>query len=263
MQTKPLLFIAGPCVIESKALCFAIAQELKAVSETLNVPVVFKASFDKANRTSKDSFRGLGIRQGLEILNSVKKTFGLRVLTDIHTPDQAAIVAKVVDIIQIPAFLSRQTDLIIAAAKTGKTINIKKAQFAAPEDMEQIIKKVLSTNNKKIMLTERGASFGYHNLVVDMRGLVQMAALGAPVVFDCTHAVQLPGGQGTSSGGQREFVFPLARAAAAVGIQGLFLETHPDPAAARSDGPNSLPLADVRAVLAKVNRIHDLVREGA
>ena len=175
MQTKPLLFIAGPCVIESKALCFAIAQELKAVSETLNVPVVFKASFDKANRTSKDSFRGLGIRQGLEILNSVKKTFGLRVLTDIHTPDQAAIVAKVVDIIQIPAFLSRQTDLIIAAAKTGKTINIKKAQFAAPEDMEQIIKKVLSTNNKKIMLTERGASFGYHNLVVDMRAFPSCA----------------------------------------------------------------------------------------
>ncbi|OGJ87441.1 MAG: 3-deoxy-8-phosphooctulonate synthase [Candidatus Raymondbacteria bacterium RifOxyA12_full_50_37] len=255
MQTKPLLFIAGPCVIESKALCFAIAQELKAVSETLNVPVVFKASFDKANRTSKDSFRGLGIRQGLEILNSVKKTFGLRVLTDIHTPDQAAIVAKVVDIIQIPAFLSRQTDLIIAAAKTGKTINIKKAQFAAPEDMEQIIKKVLSTNNKKIMLTERGASFGYHNLVVDMRGLPLMRSLGFPVIFDATHAVQRPGMGGTVSLGDRDMVAPLARAAAGAGVDGFFLEVHPDPAKAKSDAATSFPLRQLASLVKTLIKI--------
>ncbi len=256
----PLLVIAGPCVIESPEVCDRIAMHMKEVCAKLGLQYVFKASFDKANRTSLSSFRGPGTEEGLDILADVRDKHAVPVLTDIHLPEQAATAAAVVDILQIPAFLSRQTDLLLAAGETGKTVNIKKAQFMAPEDMKAAVEKVFGTGNKKVMLTERGTSFGYHNLVVDMRSLVVMAELGVPVVFDATHAVQTPGGQGHSSGGRREFVFPLARAAAAVGIDALFMEVHPNPQEALSDGPNSLPLHDVENVLKCIKAIHELAR---
>ncbi len=258
---QALVVIAGPCVIESEAGCLAIAEEMQRQCARLDLPYVFKASFDKANRTSVNAYRGPGVEKGLEILNSVKEKLKVPVLTDIHEPEQALPTAEVADILQIPAFLCRQTDLLLAAGEAKRPVNIKKGQFLAPEDMESVIDKVKSTGNEEILLTERGTTFGYHNLVVDMRGLVQMAQLGTPVIFDATHAVQLPGGKGTASGGRREFVFPLARAAAAVGIQGLFLEVHPEPEKALSDGPNSLPLNQVADVLAKVKKVHDLVTE--
>ena len=241
----PPFLIAGPCVIESETLCLAIAERLKAMGEELGLPVIFKASFDKANRTSVNGFRGHGLEEGLRVLEKVRRETGLPVLTDVHLPDQVKAVAEVVDMLQTPAFLARQTDLITAAAASGRPVNIKKAQFMAPGDMQAVLGKARAaagTDGGTIMLCERGSSFGYNNLVVDMRGLVIMRDMGCPVVFDATHSVQLPGGGGDRSLGQRQFVAPLARAAMAVGIDGLFMETHPDPDRALSDGPNMVPL---------------------
>ena len=255
---QPLVVIAGPCVIESESMCRQIAAHAKAVCSELGVAYVFKASFDKANRTSVSSFRGVGVQEGLKILAGIRAEFQIPVLTDIHEAAQAELVAEHVDVLQIPAFLCRQTDLLLAAAKTGKPVNVKKGQFLAPEDMKPLVEKLAAAGNRRLMLTERGSSFGYHNLVVDMRSLLIMAELGYPVIFDATHSVQTPGGQGNTSGGRREFVFPLARAAAAVGIHGLFLEVHPDPDKARSDGPNSLHLKDLMPVLKRIRDIHEL-----
>ncbi len=253
-----LLLIAGPCVIESRETCFRIAGFLIKLCASLGIPYVFKASFDKANRTSGKSFRGPGMGGGLEILSEVKKEFGVPVLTDIHDPVQAKEAAEIADVLQIPAFLCRQTDLLAAAGRTGRTVNVKKGQFMAPEDMKGAIEKVRGTGNQKVMLTERGTSFGYHNLVVDMRSLVTMRELGAPVIFDATHSVQLPGGLGHASGGQRQFVEPLARAAAAAGIDGLFIEVHPEPDKALSDGPNSLDFKSAARIVKAVRDLHDL-----
>ncbi|WP_310473809.1 3-deoxy-8-phosphooctulonate synthase [Sandarakinorhabdus sp.] len=244
----PPFLIAGPCVIESEAMCLAIATRLKAMSEELGVPVIFKASFDKANRTSVNGFRGHGLEAGLRVLEKVRRECGLPILTDVHLPDQIKPVAEVVDMLQTPAFLARQTDLITAAAASGRPVNIKKAQFMAPADMAAVLGKARAAASDagvdagNILLCERGSSFGYNNLVVDMRGLVIMREMGCPVVFDATHSVQLPGGGGDRSLGQRQFVAPLARAAVAVGVDGLFMETHPDPDTALSDGPNMVPL---------------------
>ena len=257
---EALVLLAGPCVAESLEICRRIADFTCRVCAQLKIPYVFKASFDKANRTSINGYRGHGMQEGLDILAAIKREFGCPVVTDVHEAWQCAPVAEVADILQIPAFLCRQTDLLLAAAKTGKPVNVKKGQFLAPEDMKAVVGKLEAGGADKLMLTDRGTSFGYHNLVVDMRGLVIMAQNGYPVIFDATHAVQLPGGQGTSSGGNREFVFPLARGAAAVGIDGLFMEIHPEPAKALSDGANSLPLDQVPQVLETVRRIHDLAR---
>ena len=253
---QPLLLISGPCVIESRELVFEIAGHLRELCTKLGLSYVFKASFDKANRSSGRSFRGPGLEAGLEILAEVRDTFDVPVLTDVHTPDEARRVAEVVDVLQIPAFLCRQTDLVQAAAATGRPVNIKKGQFMAPQDMLQVVLKARDAGGEHIMVCERGSSFGYHNLVVDMRGLAIMRDTGCPVIFDATHAVQLPGGQGTASGGQREFVPVLARAAVAAGVSGLFMETHPDPAQAKSDGPNAWPLdrmADLLGTLTALN----------
>ena len=241
--------IAGPCVTESLDLCRAVASDAQAVCRKLGLPYIFKASFDKANRTSNASYRGHGMDEGLEVLSAIKREFGVPVLTDIHEAWQAKPVAEVADVLQIPAFLSRQTDLLVAAGETGRVLNIKKGQFLAPWDMENVVRKVRDTGNDNILLCERGASFGYNTLVVDMRSLPIMRALGCPVVFDGTHSVQQPGGQGTTSGGQREFIPPLVRAAVAVGIDALFLEVHPDPAHALSDAATMLPLSDLEPLL--------------
>ena len=245
--------IAGPCVIESRELALEVAEHVKAIADRLGIHAIFKASFDKANRSSGGSFRGPGVEAGLAVLAEVKQRFGLPVLTDIHESQQAAPVAEVVDFLQIPAFLCRQTDLLLAAADavrgTNKTINVKKGQFLAPWDMAQVVSKLRDAGVENLWLTERGSSFGYNTLVVDYRGLPQLQALGCPVIFDATHSVQQPGGQGTSSGGQREFVAPLARAAVAVGVDGLFMEVHPDPRQALSDGPNMVPLARLEPLL--------------
>ena len=256
----PVIF-AGPCIIEEMDICRRIAETALTACQKLGLPYVFKASFDKANRTSLSSYRGHGIHEGLERLAKVREEFGCPVITDVHEPEQCAIAADVVDVIQIPAFLCRQTDLLLAAGATGLPINVKKGQFLAPEDMKPVIEKIKSTGNERILLTERGTSFGYHNLVVDMRSLTIMRSLGQPVVFDATHSVQLPGGQGTTSGGNREYVQPLARAAAAVGIDALFLETHPEPEKALSDGANSLRLKDFEALVTIVKQIHELVKQ--
>ena len=252
---EQLFLIAGPCVIESEALCLSIAEHLQALADRLGLLVIFKASFDKANRTSGASYRGLGMEEGLRVLEKVRAETGLPVLTDIHSVDQVAPVAEVVDVLQTPAFLARQTDLIEAAAASGKPVNFKKAQFMAPADVKPLIGKARAaaeatghvTDN--FMLCERGTTFGYNNLVVDMRSLVLMREANCPVVFDATHSVQLPGGMGDRSGGQREFVHPLARAAVAVGVSGLFMECHPNPAEALSDGPNAVPLAQVEGIV--------------
>jgi 2-dehydro-3-deoxyphosphooctonate aldolase (KDO 8-P synthase) len=261
---RPLFLIAGPCVAESQQLCLDIAGQMKEVCAGLGMPYIFKASYDKANRSSGKSFRGLGIDEGLAILAAVKKQIGVPVLTDVHAEDEVAAVASVVDVLQTPAFLCRQTDFIQTVAACGKPVNIKKGQFLAPGDMKQVVAKAKEANNNadSIMVCERGVSFGYNNLVSDMRSLAIMRETGCPVVFDATHSVQLPGGQGTSSGGQREFVPVLARAAAAVGIAGLFMETHPDPAKALSDGPNSWPLARMRDLLETLRDIDALVKRG-
>ena len=255
---EPLLLLAGPCVAESLEVCCQVAEEAQAVCADLGINYVFKASFDKANRTSINGFRGPGMEAGLEMLSAVKQKYHVPIVTDVHEAHQCAPVAEVADILQIPAFLCRQTDLLLAAARTGRPVNVKKGQFLAPEDMASVVGKLKSTGNERILLTDRGTSFGYHNLVVDMRGLAIMRGLGCPVVFDATHSVQLPGGNGTSSGGNREFVAPLARAAAAVGIDALFLEIHPNPAKALSDGANSLALKDLRALLGIVKTIHEI-----
>jgi len=247
---NPLAFIAGPCVIEGEVITLRIAEKLKDYSEKLNIPFIFKSSYDKANRTSVKSFRGPGVDEGLRILQKVKEELEVPVLSDIHSVDEIAKAARVLDVIQIPAFLCRQTDIVVAAAKTGRPVNIKKGQFLAPWDVKNIIDKALSTGNKDIMITERGVSFGYNNLVVDMRSIPIVQGFGHPVVYDATHSVQLPGGQGSCSGGQREFIETLARAAVSAGCDAVFMEVHEDPDRAPCDGPNMLPL-DRFAVLAK------------
>ncbi len=256
-EGQPLALIGGPCVIESESSTLKMAEEIRKVCDRLGVPFIFKSSFDKANRTSIHSFRGQPIERGLSILQRVKDEIGVPVLTDIHLPQQAAIAAEVVDILQIPAFLCRQTDLLLAAAATGKTVNVKKGQFLAPWDMKNVVTKLEESGHHKIMLTERGTSFGYNTLVVDFRSLPQMRALGYPVVFDATHSVQMPGGQGNKSGGQREFVPYLARAAAAIGIDALFMEIHEDPDNALSDGPNMIPLAKLETVLRPIINVRN------
>ncbi|QPT40272.1 2-dehydro-3-deoxyphosphooctonate aldolase [Oligella ureolytica] len=263
---KPFFLIAGPCVIESRAMIMDVAAELKAVTEDLQIPFIFKASFDKANRSSSASFRGLGMSEGLQILADVRESFGVPVITDVHDQSQIAMVAEAVDVLQTPAFLCRQTDFIRACAATLKPVNIKKGQFLAPLDMLQVVNKAKEAaieaggDGSNILVCERGASFGYNNLVSDMRSLALMRQTDCPVVFDATHSVQLPGGQGTSSGGQREFVPVLARAAVAVGVSGLFMETHPDPANALSDGPNAVPLDKMKALLQTLKVLDETVK---
>lgn len=251
-QDNPLFLIAGPCAIESEKLAMETAQFLKTLTEKLGIPFIYKSSFDKANRSSEKSFRGLGIAEGLRILAKVKAEIGVPVLTDVHEYTPLDEVADIVDVMQTPAFLCRQTDFIHKVCSQGKPVNIKKGQFLAPWDMKFVAEKAKSTGNEQIMLCERGASFGYNNLVSDMRSLAVMADYGCPVVFDATHSVQLPGGNGTSSGGQREFVPVLAKAAVAVGVAGVFMETHPDPAKALSDGPNAWPLDKMEDLLTKL-----------
>ena len=245
----PLLLIAGPDVIESEAHALRMARALKEIVSSRGVPLVYKSSFDKANRTSVDSFRGPGLEEGLRVLRRVKDETGLPVTTDFHTPEQAAMLAEVVDLLQVPAFLCRQTDMLVAAGRTGRAVNVKKGQFLAPWDTRPAIEKVRSTGNRAVMLTERGTSFGYNNLVVDFRGLARMRALGVPVCFDATHSVQLPGGLGGASGGEREFIADLARAAVAIGVDAIFFEVHDDPDVAPCDGPNQLPLDAFPALL--------------
>ncbi|WP_018184549.1 3-deoxy-8-phosphooctulonate synthase [Kaistia granuli] len=248
----PLTLIAGPCQLESRQHAFDMAGRLKEMTTALGMGLVYKSSFDKANRTSLSGQRGAGLDAALPIFADLKKEFGLPILTDIHEREQCAVVAEVADILQIPAFLSRQTDLLIAAAETGRVINVKKGQFLAPWDMKNVLAKLVESGNPNVLLTERGASFGYNTLVTDMRALPIMAAMGAPVIFDATHSVQQPGGQGTSSGGQREFVAVLARAAVAVGVAGVFIETHQDPDNAPSDGPNMIQIDELPALLERL-----------
>lgn len=255
-----LTIIAGPCAAESQAILDETAQGLKEITEKLGINYIFKSSFDKANRSSIYSYRGPGMEKGLEMLQNVKDKFDLPIVTDIHTPDQAEPVSKVADILQIPAFLCRQTDLLVAAAKTGKIVNIKKGQFLAPDQMGNLVKKVEECNNEQVLLTDRGSSFGYNNLVVDYRGIPIMQRFGYPVVFDATHSVQLPGANGTSSGGDRAFVPPLAKAAMAVGADALFFEVHPDPDNAKSDGPNMVPLDKAEELFKICKEIFELVR---
>ena len=252
--------IAGPCVIESEEMVLNIAEQMKKITENLGIPYTFKASFDKANRTSISGFRGPGIEEGLRILQKVKDTYALPICTDIHEAWQAKPVAEVADILQIPAFLCRQTDLLVAAAKTGKCVNIKKAQFLAPWDMKNCLEKVKQSGNNNVMLCERGTSFGYNTLVVDMTGLCVMKEFDVPVIFDATHSVQKPGGNGTSTGGNRQYVEYLAKAALAVGVDGLFMETHPDPNNAKSDGPNMVPLDEMEELLVKLQRVYNAVQ---
>ena len=253
------LLIAGPCVIESESLCLQVAETMKAVAAKAGFHYVFKASFDKANRTAGGSFRGEGIDAGLKVLEMIKYKVGVPILTDIHLPEQAAIAAQVVDVLQIPAFLCRQTDLLLAAGATGKAVNVKKGQFMAPEDMAYAVEKVSGAGNNNVMLTERGASFGYHNLVVDIRSLPVMRQF-APVIFDVTHSVQMPGGGSGKSSGKREFAPYLAKAAAAAGVDGFFIETHPDPEKALSDGPNMIPLHEMEALLQTLKDLHRMSR---
>ena len=251
------MLIAGPCVIESWALCLDTAKRIKDITYKLGIPYIFKSSFDKANRMSLGSFRGPGIKKGLEILNKVKQQVKVPVLSDVHCAKDMAEAAKVLDIIQIPAFLSRQTDIVLAAARTGKVVNIKKGQFLAPWDILPIIRKVESVGNKKIIITERGVSFGYNNLVSDFRALQIMREFGYPVIYDATHSIQVPGGKGTSSGGERQFVEGLSRAAIAFGCDGLFLEVHPQPESALCDGPNMINLKDLEKLLKQVKSIEE------
>ena len=258
---KKLTLLAGPCAIESEEMSLEVAKKLKEICDKLDINYIFKSSFDKANRSSIHSPRGVGLEEGLRILRKVKEEIGVPVVTDVHEPWQCEKVANVVDVIQIPAFLARQTDLLVAAAKTGKVVNIKKGQFMAPWDMKNVVTKMEEAGNENIMLCERGSSFGYNNLVVDMTGLLEMKALGYPVVFDATHSVQKPGGKGSSTGGNREFVYPLMRAALAMGIDAIFAEVHPDPENAFSDGANQLRLDDIEKILTNSKKIYDLVNE--
>jgi 2-dehydro-3-deoxyphosphooctonate aldolase (KDO 8-P synthase) len=260
---EKLVLIAGPCVVESEHVCMRTAEHLASVAEELKIPLIFKASYDKANRTSIRSFRGLGMSEGLRILRKVKEKFSLPILTDVHCVTQVDEASEVADVLQVPAFLCRQTDLLIKVGKSGRAVNIKKGQFMSPEDMLFAIEKVTSTGNHSVMVTERGTTFGYRDLVVDMRSLVIMRSFGYPVVFDATHSVQQPGASGGSSGGRREFVPYLARAAVAVGIDALFMEVHPSPDEALSDGPNMLPLHELKPLLESVLLIHDALRSYA
>jgi len=257
---NPLALIAGPCVIESEALCWEVAEYLSELTRALKIPFIFKSSYDKANRSSLNSFRGPGLRKGLEILGRIKEKMGIPLLTDVHRFEEVEPAAQVIDVLQIPAFLCRQTDLVLAVARTGKAVNVKKGQFLAPWDIGNIIEKIESCGNYSILLTERGTAFGYHNLVADMRALVIMREKGYPVVFDATHSLQLPGGLGSSSGGQKEFIPALARAGAAVGIDALFLEVHPNPPEALCDGPNSLPLKELKPLLGQIIALDRLVK---
>lgn len=259
----PFVLIAGPCVLEDLEKARSIADSLISTCTRLNIKLVFKGSYDKANRTSVESFRGPGIDKGLEILARIKQEFGVPVLSDVHGAHEVEAASQVLDVIQIPAFLCRQTDLLVAAGNSGRVVNVKKGQFQAPWDMQHVVGKVKSTGNNDVILTERGASFGYNNLVVDMRSLPIMRGLGCPVVFDATHAVQLPGGAGGSSGGQREYVASLSRAAVAVGIDGLFWEVYDNPDKARCDGPNSLPLTDLEKMLSPLLKIDSVVKNNA
>jgi 2-dehydro-3-deoxyphosphooctonate aldolase (KDO 8-P synthase) len=257
----PLTLIAGPCALESRAHALEMAQALKEIAARLKIGLVYKTSFDKANRTSSKSARGMGLDQALPIFADIRDSLGVAVLTDVHEIEQCARVAPAVDVLQIPAFLCRQTDLLIAAAKTGKTVNVKKGQFLAPWDMKNVVAKITAAGNRNVLVTERGASFGYNTLVSDMRALPILARdTGAPVIFDATHSVQQPGGQGTSSGGEREFVPVLARAAVAVGVAGVFIETHQDPDRAPSDGPNMVPLKDMEALLRRLMEFDRLAK---
>lgn len=257
---KPLAVIAGPCVIESRDSALRHAGVLKEIADRVGVPLIYKSSYDKANRTSLQSYRGPGLEKGLKILADVKRQLGLPILTDVHEEDQVAAVKEVADVLQIPAFLCRQTDFVVAVARSQRVVNVKKGQFLSPWDMRNVVEKIVSTGNEQVMVTERGVSFGYNNLISDMRSLVVMRELGYPVVFDATHSLQLPGGLGKASGGQREFIAALARAAVAVEIDALFMEVHEDPDHALSDGPNSLPLKEVEALLRTVKEIDGLVK---
>jgi 2-dehydro-3-deoxyphosphooctonate aldolase (KDO 8-P synthase) len=260
-KEQDFLLIAGPCVIENETHTMQVAESLKTFSEKAGVPFVFKASYDKANRTSIASFRGPGLEEGLRILSRVKREIGVKVLSDVHAVEEVGTVAEILDVIQTPAYLCRQTDLLTAAGRTGKAVNVKKGQFLAPWDMQHVVEKIRSTGNENILITERGSSFGYNQLVNDMRSLPIMRAFGFPVVFDASHSVQLPGGRDHESGGQREFILPLARAAAAVGVDGIFLEVHDQPEKAPCDGLNSFPLRHVPELLDQVLRIHEMVKE--
>jgi 2-dehydro-3-deoxyphosphooctonate aldolase (KDO 8-P synthase) len=261
-NTLPLALIAGPCALESHAHAFEMAAALKEITARLGIGFVYKTSFDKANRTSANSARGVGLDQALSIFAELREKLDVPVLTDVHEPPQCAIVAEVVDVLQIPAFLCRQTDLLVAAAQAGRAVNIKKGQFLAPWDMANVVDKITGAGNRNVLVTERGVAFGYNTLVSDMRALPQLAKTGAPVIFDATHSVQQPGGQGTSSGGEREFVPVLARAAAAVGVAGLFIETHEDPARAPSDGPNMIPLSEMEPLLKRLMQFDALAKSG-
>jgi 2-dehydro-3-deoxyphosphooctonate aldolase (KDO 8-P synthase) len=256
----PLALIAGPCALESRAHAFDMAGALKEIAARLGIGFIYKTSFDKANRTSAKSARGIGLDKALAIFAELRKKLGVPVLTDVHEPDQCAAVAEVVDILQIPAFLCRQTDLLLAAAKTGRAVNVKKGQFLAPWDMANVVQKITAAGNRDVLVTERGVSFGYNTLVSDMRALPELAKAGAPVIFDATHSVQQPGGQGTSSGGEREFVPVLARAAVAVGVAGVFIETHQDPDRAPSDGPNMMPLKQMEPLLKQLMQFDALAK---
>jgi len=258
-QRLPLVFIAGPCVIESHESCLKLADKLKTIFQAKKLPFIFKASYDKANRTSVNSYRGPGVKEGIKILADIKKRLDLPILSDVHSEEEIPIVSETLDIIQIPAFLCRQTDLILAAAKTGKPINIKKGQFLAPWDMKAVVEKVRSTGNEQILLTERGTCFGYNNLVSDMRSLVIMRELGYPVIYDATHSIQLPGGQGNVSGGERNMIIPLARAAVATGCDGLFLEVHENPEKALSDAATMLSIEALPNLLDQVLEVHRVV----
>jgi 2-dehydro-3-deoxyphosphooctonate aldolase (KDO 8-P synthase) len=262
-NTRPFVLIAGPCQIESRNHALEVAHALHEISKRTGVPIIYKSSYDKANRTSASAARGIGMAEGLAILSEVRAATGLPVLTDVHAPDQCAPAAESVDVLQIPAFLCRQTDLLLAAGETGRAINVKKGQFLAPWDMVNVAAKIASTGNHNILLCERGASFGYNTLVSDMRSLPIMARTGYPVVFDATHSVQQPGGQGTSSGGQREFAPVLARAALAVGVAAVFIETHPDPDQAPSDGPNMIPLRQMEALVTRLAAFDRLAKQDA
>ncbi|MDQ7817162.1 MAG: 3-deoxy-8-phosphooctulonate synthase [Melioribacteraceae bacterium] len=255
----PFVLIAGPCVVENETLTLKTAEEIKKITDELKIPYIFKSSYKKANRTSIKSFSGLDLNDAVKILNKVKESFDLPILTDVHTEQEIEVANEIADVIQIPAFLCRQTELLIAAGKTGKVVNVKKGQFLAPEDMKHVAEKIETTGNKKILLTERGTTFGYHNLVVDMRGLEIMKSFGYPVVMDATHAVQIPG-QGDISGGERKFISTLAKAAAAVGINGLFLEVHPEPDKALSDAASQLPLSSLRQLLITIQEIDSIVK---
>ena len=256
---KYFFVIAGPCVIENENICMEVAETLNDISKKLGIHYIFKASFDKANRSSVDSFRGIGFEKGLDVLSKIKNKYNFQVTTDVHETYQIRQVAKVVDIIQIPAFLCRQTDLLVEAGKTGKIINVKKGQFLSGYDMRNVILKIESTGNKNIILTERGNSFGYNNLIVDMRNILIMKRFGYPVVFDATHSVQIPGGMGSCSGGEREFVYPLAKASVAAGANGVFMEVHPEPEKALCDGPNSVELKNVEKIILNLSKLYDLV----